>query len=222
MNTVMRTCYYKILGISVLASQDEIKKAFRMLAMRFHPDRNPGDLGAAERFKEALEAYETLVDCGKRCKYDKIGGNGRGGGNGRQRKERRNSDVERSYEVILEGAFGIRNKCVSAPRSCDLRFDLQIHADAALAGTFEQIEYSRSVFCGECFGSGRRIPVRSCGKCNGKGEVEESCSIRVRIPAGSIEGSRFRIAGVGDRLIPSRLAGDLIVLLYVIDGKAPL
>jgi molecular chaperone DnaJ len=216
----MRTCYYKILGVSALASQEEIKKAFRMLAMRFHPDRNPGDVGAAERFKEALEAYETLADHGKRCRYDKVSGNGGRGGNGRLRKERKKSSVERFYEVILEGAFGIQNECVSARRSCELRFDLQIHADAALVGTFEQIDYKRSVFCGVCCGNGRRLPSRSCGKCNGKGEIEEACSIRVWVPARSIDGSRFRIAGGGDHPIPGKPAGDLIVLLFVIDGKA--
>lgn len=216
--SIMRTCYYKILGVSPVAGQEEIKRAFRMLAKRFHPDRNPGDLGAAERFKEALKAYEILVDPARRCKYDRTNGAGHPKRGGRGVKQRRKSPVERSYEVILEGAFGILNERLNVRKSCDLRFDLQIHAEAAIAGIYEQIDYHRSVFCYECCGSGREIGTGVCCKCHGKGEIEEACSIRVWIPAGSLEGSRLRICGAGDRTSPDSSAGDLFILLYVMDG----
>jgi molecular chaperone DnaJ len=215
----MRTCYYKILGISNCASEEDIKRAFRMLAFRFHPDRNPEDPCAEERFREALEAYETLVDSRKRCVYDKKNGNGRAREKGAQRARRRKSRVERSFEDILEGAFGIRREWVETRRGYDLRFDLQIDGQRASSGTFEEIAYVRSVFCRHCRngnGSGGRS---TCGACHGNGEVEEPCSVRIWIPEGSVQGSRVRIPGAGDQLQVGGPAGDLVIVLYVLDGN---
>ena len=214
----MRACYYKILGISNCASEEEIKRAFRMLALRFHPDRNPEDPCAGERFREALEAYETLVDSSKRRVYDKKNGNARPGEKPAQRV-RRKSRVERSFEDILEGAFGIRREWVETRREHDLRFDLQIDCQRASSGTFEEIAYVRSVFCRHCRngnGSGGRS---TCGACHGNGEVEEPCSVRIWIPAGSVQGSRVRIPGAGDQLQAGGPVGDLVIVLYVLDGN---
>ncbi len=190
-------CYYKILGISIRASQDEIKKAFRMLAFRFHPDMNPADPDAARRFREVLKAYETLVDPRLRGKYDSLRGYS-------------------GVNDVLHEFFGIQYSAAKERRGSDLRFDLQLPHVAISEGAFEEIRYARWVFCGKCVGNGKKRPLNSCESCQGRGEVEEWCTVKVWVPPGSEEGTRVKIPGGGDRLSPAGTAGDLYVLLHIV------
>ncbi|MDY0039393.1 MAG: DnaJ domain-containing protein [Desulforhabdus sp.] len=212
------SCHYKTLGVSTKASQEEIKKAFRLLALRCHPDRNPEDPNAGKHFVEALEAYETLTDPVKRRKYDKLSGYSNPGNGARRRNYAGSRGSQSSIQNAVEEAFGIKFEGVKERVINDIRFDLQIPRSVLSEGTYESIDYSRLVFCCECMGKGRKSARSSCSKCNGQGELEESCSLRIWIPAGSEQGSRLRVSGAGDQPVPWSRAGDLVVLLHVADG----
>ncbi|MGC9964047.1 MAG: DnaJ domain-containing protein [Syntrophobacteraceae bacterium] len=213
-----KICCYKILGISVRATQNEIRSAFRYLAMKLHPDRNPGNPVAAERFREVRRAYETLKDPTSRGKYDRLRG---------YRKSRRNADSSwtdiyseggeaSSFDEIFQDLFGIGRREVRTSRICDLRFDLQVARGALLNGGFhEEISYVRTVFCRNCNNGGRRS---GCELCGGAGEREESCSLRVWIPAEVADGTRIRVAAAGDFLFPALSPGDLILLVQIVEG----
>lgn len=218
----MATCYYKILGVSVRATDDEIKRAFRLLALRWHPDRNPDDPFASERFREVLEAYENLIDPFRRGQYDKLRPRARSGSRGSSRQKRHPEARQTSRQTldeILSELFGVDFSRPKQPARSDLRFDLQIPRSAAVMGTREEIVFQRRVFCPNCLGNGGKAPSAACGKCHGSGEMEESGSVAVWIPAGSQQGTRLRIGGVGDRSSPQLPPGDLIVYLHLIDGE---
>jgi molecular chaperone DnaJ len=218
----MKGCYYKILGVSVVASQEEIKRAFRMLALRWHPDRNPKEPRAVERFKEALEAYETLIDPTNRWQYDKVRGyekpRRRDGARPRQRRSR--GMVDAAVEEILQEAFGVRREdSEGAGRGTyDLLFELQVTGSSTREGSLEDIEYERMIFCRECVGTAGRRSTEPCRVCRGDGEVLEKRFLRIWIPAGSRSGMRIRVNGEGDALWPGRPAGDLVILLHVLEG----
>jgi molecular chaperone DnaJ len=218
-NGNMMICYYKILGVSVRASQEEIKSAFRMLAMRWHPDRNPGNSGAAEHFRSALEAYETLIDPQKRRQYDKLRGKKKSNGGSRRYGYKVKREPDDFSRQVIKDIFGIHLKHFRQESGYDLRFDLQVPRSALAMGTHEQIDYKRWVFCRQCMGNGHRLPVRSCEGCRGNGEMEEACCLRIWVPAGSEQGTRLRFSGAGDRLTPNSPAGDLVVLLHVVEGQ---
>jgi molecular chaperone DnaJ len=213
-----KTCYYKILGISVRASQAEIRSAFRYLAMKLHPDRNPGNPMAAERFREVRKAYEILKDPAARGKYDRL--------NGYRKQKERFSDSSwtdihseggeaSSFEEIFQDLFGIGKRHVRVNHGGDLRFDLQVSRSSFQYGGFhEEIDYVRMVCC-KCYNA----PMRSaCRLCGGIGEIEESCSLRVWIPAGIANGARIRVSGAGDAALPSAPPGDLILFVNIIEG----
>jgi DnaJ-class molecular chaperone len=187
--------------------------------MKLHPDRNPGNPLAAERFREVRKAYETLKDPAARGKYDRIRG---------YRKSRENysdsswTDIHSeggeasSFEEIFQDLFGIGKRRVRTTHTCDLRFDLQISRSSLGNGGFhEEINYVRMVYCRQCNNGARRS---GCQLCGGIGECEEACSLRVWIPAGIENGTRIRVAGAGDLLSPSTAPGDLVLLLQIIDG----
>ncbi len=182
--------YYEVLGVSKGASKDEIKKAYRQLAVRYHPDRNQGDKKAEEKFKEATEAYEVLADEKKRQTYDQFGFSGVEGMGGVGAHDF--SSVFRDFEDIFGDFTGFfdsffggggrsrnrrdsRSKS-SARRGSDLRYDLQISFVDAVFGTKVEIEYIRNESCSACRGigadrgSGRSI----CPTCSGSGQVRRS------------------------------------------------
>ena len=215
-----RTCYYKTLGISVKASQEEIRSAFRYLAMKLHPDRNPGNPGAAERFREVRAAYETLKDPAARGKYDRIRGyrKTRGIYSDSSWTDIHNEGGEASsFEEIFQDVFGIGTCQFRTIRGCDLRFDLQIARSSVQSGGFhEEISYVRMVYCRNCNNGSRRS---GCQLCGGVGECEEACSLRVWIPEGIVDGTRIRVAGAGDAILPAATPGDLILLVQIIEGN---
>lgn len=214
-----KTCYYKTLGISIRASQEEIRSAFRYLAMKLHPDRNPGNPWAAERFREVRAAYETLKNPAARGKYDRVRG---------YRKSREaHSDSSwtdihseggeaSSFDEIFQDVFGIYKRQVRSVHGADLRFELQIARSSLQNGGFhEEIDYVKMVYCRLCNNGVRRSGCRSCG---GVGEYEEVCSLRVWIPAEIQNGTRIRVAGAGDAAQPAVPPGDLILIVQIVEG----
>jgi len=183
--------YYKSLGVSRDATKDEIKKAYRKLAIKYHPDKNPGDTSAEEQFKVATEAYEVLSDEDKRHKYDQFGhaafgpGRGAGGAGGFG-----GVDLEEALRTFM-GAFGgsgggggggsiFENFFggggggqESSNRGSDLRFDLEIDFEEAVFGSKRDLSYSVNVECDACDGKGAAPGSKktTCSTCKGQGQV---------------------------------------------------
>lgn len=173
-----KRCYYEILSVSRNATEEEIKKSYRRLAMQYHPDRNPGNREAEERFKEAAEAYEVLSDPQKREIYNQYGHEGlsSSGFQGFSGFE----DIFSSFGDIFGDIFGFSNGRgrgrTSARAGADLRYDLQISFMEAAFGLNKDIEIEKLARCHECGGSGS-APGTSpevCPRCRGRGQVTQS------------------------------------------------
>jgi len=172
--------YYDILNVSSTATPDDIKKNYRKMAMKYHPDRNQGDKEAEEKFKEAAEAYEILGDPEKRQIYDRYGVDGlkntgyHGPGNA--------DDIFSSFGDIFEDLFGFgsggrgRQKRQGPMQGADLRYDLTISFMEAVHGVNKEIEITRPDTCWTCEGSGLRpgYSPQTCTTCNGQGQVMRS------------------------------------------------
>jgi len=170
--------YYEVLGVSRSASDQEIKSAYRKLALQFHPDRNPGNKDAEERFKEAAEAYSVLSDPQKRPAYDRFGhagvGAGASGGFGGF-----DPNVFADFSDILGDLFGLGDifgqgrRGSRVQRGADLRYDLELTFEEAAFGTTSKIKVPRHETCGECAGSGAQkgSGPTTCQTCNGYGQV---------------------------------------------------
>ena len=165
------TDYYEILGVGKSASDDELKKAYRRLAMKYHPDRNPDDADAQEHFKEAKEAYEVLKDPRKRSAYDQFGhagvdpsARGPGGGGGFQ------GDVGDIFGDIFGGGTSRRG---GGRRGDDLRYNLTITFEEAAFGLETKIKVPRHHSCETCKGSGAKpgTSPETCRTCSGNGQV---------------------------------------------------
>ncbi|HSW09590.1 MAG TPA: molecular chaperone DnaJ [Bacillota bacterium] len=170
MSTGEKRDYYELLGVPRDASQNDIKKAFRELARKYHPDVNPGDPAAEERFKAINEAYEVLGDTDKRKRYDRFGhaaaGAREGAGPGP------GFDPFSGLGDLFEAFFG--EGSTPTRRGRDQAYELQIDLEQALSGTEAEIEVDREENCPICGGSGARIgsPPRKCTRCGGRGRVE--------------------------------------------------
>ncbi len=167
--------YYEVLGVSRSASDDDIKKAYRKLAMKYHPDRNPGDKMAEERFKEASEAYQALSDGERRAQYDRFGhaafeqGAGFGGFDfGGAGFEDIFSDIFGDFLGAGRGRGRAR-----ARRGEDLRYDLTIDFEEAIFGAEKIITVPRLATCDSCSGKGTKdgVPRATCAACHGSGQV---------------------------------------------------
>lgn len=169
--------FYDVLGVSRNASQDELKKAYRKMAMKHHPDRNPGKKESEDKFKEVQEAYEVLSDQRKRVAYDQFGHagvnpgmGGAGGGAGFNF-----SDVFGDIGDIFGDIFGGRRGGgqSQAQRGADLRYNLELSLEEAIHGTTTQIRIPTLTECKECHGSGaaKGSKPTSCTTCNGMGQV---------------------------------------------------
>ncbi len=218
----MKPCYYKILGVTHRADREEIKKAFRLLALRWHPDRNPNDPLAGSHFRALLEAYETLVDPSTRGRYDR----GMGYGEAKREAQRKTGYYDadeneksgpQSLDELLKECFGISGKAPSHSQAYDLRFDLQVARKEIARGRYEEIRYKRLALCPHCRGGPHASGRGTCSVCRESGEVEESCDLKVWVPAGSPDGTRLRISGVGDWLCGTGRFGDLVVVLHMVD-----
>lgn len=169
--------YYEILGVVRQASDAELKSAYRKLALKYHPDRNPGDMSAEEMFKEAAEAYEVLRDPQKRQIYDQYGhagleGSGFTGFGGFE-------DIFSSFGSIFEDLFGFggrRSTSNRAQRGSDLRYDLKLSFMEAVFGVEKAIEMEKRELCPACDGS-RCEPgtaPETCSQCRGMGQVQRN------------------------------------------------
>ena len=179
--------YYEILGVSKGASPDEIKKAYRKVAMQYHPDRNPGNKEAEEKFKEAAEAYEILSDPDKRAQYDRYGhagvaGNGRTGGGfggGMSMDDIFSQFGDIFGEDIFGGFFGgTRGRPGARTRGVkgsNLRIKIRLNYEEIAGGVTKTIKVKKYVPCATCGGSGARDKgsVQTCPTCGGNGQVRK-------------------------------------------------
>jgi molecular chaperone DnaJ len=168
--------FYEILGVGRGAGADDLKKAYRKLAMQYHPDRNPGDKEAERKFKEVSEAYDVLKDDGKRAAYDQFGhaafegGGGRGAGAG-------GFDFTSSFADVFDDLFGEimggRRGGGGVSRGADLRYNLEITLEEAFRGKTARIRVPTSVACDTCHGSGAAAETKpvTCPACQGRGKL---------------------------------------------------
>lgn len=170
--------YYEVLEVSKTASEAELKKAYRRLAMKFHPDRNTGDREAEERFKEVKEAYEVLSDAQKRAAYDQFGHAGVGGmGGGAGGFGGGGASFSDIFGDVFGDIFGGgRGGGASGPRvyrGADLRYNLELPLEEAVAGTSVKIRIPTLVTCSTCSGSGAKkgTSPTTCTTCGGIGQV---------------------------------------------------
>ncbi len=260
--------YYETLGVSKNATDEELKKAYRKLAIKYHPDKNPGNPEAEAKFKEVSHAYDVLKDPQKRAAYDRYGhaafeqggmGNAASGGGGFH-------DPFDIFREVFGGGFGGGGfedffggggggQRSSSNRGSDLRYDLEISLEEAASGVEKEIRYTRPVTCDECSGSGAEkgssrktcptckgrgqvvmqrgffqmaqtcpkchgsgtIVEKPCKKCGGHGRVNESSTIKLRIPAGVDTGSKLRSSGNGEAGVNGGSYGDLYVIIHMKD-----
>mgnify|MGYP000967706527 CR=1 FL=1 len=190
--TMATTDYYELLGVSRDVSESDLKKAYRKLAVKYHPDKNPGDEAAEAKFKEISEAYDVLKDADKRAAYDRYGhaafkqggmGNPSGGMGGMGGHDP--FDIFREafgggggggggiFEEFFGGGGGGRGQAGGAAHGSDLRYDLEISLEEAAKGTEKEIRYRRPVECKKCTGSGAEPGSKkvTCPTCGGAGQV---------------------------------------------------
>lgn len=177
MATKEKRDYYEVLGVSRTATEVELKTAYRKLAMQHHPDRNPGDPSAEEKFKEASEAYGVLSDADKRAAYDRFGHaglNGGGFGGGFQTTVDINEIFGDFFGDIFgtQGGSGGRHR-TRARQGGDLREDLRLTFEEAVFGVKKQVKIRRNEICEECSGSGAAAGKSAvqCPDCGGRGQV---------------------------------------------------
>ena len=189
--------YYEVLGVSRDASQGDIKKSYRKLAMKHHPDQNPDDPKAEEKFKEIGEAYEVISDEEKRSAYDRYGhaafksGGGGGGGRGGFHDP---MDIFSQvfgggggggsmFDDLFGGGGGRRRDRSGKKRGSDLRYDLEITLEEAAEGVEKELEIEKYASCGKCSGSGSRsgsAGTNTCSTCGGRGVVGQQRGIFIQ------------------------------------------
>ena len=225
--------YYDILGVDRGVDEGEMKKSYRKLAMKYHPDRNPDDAAAEKRFKEVNEAYEVLKDDQKRAAYDRFGhaafengGAGAGGGGGRGGANNQGNDLRFNMEVSLEDAFKGKKTEIRVPTSvgcetCDGSGAAEGKAPATCGtcGGAGRVRAQQGFFtvertCPNCSGQGQVIkdPCRNCG---GTGRVHKEKTLSVSIPQGVEDGTRIRLSNEGEAGMRGGPAGDLYIFISI-------
>jgi len=234
--------YYNVLGVTRDASPEAIKKAYRALAMRFHPDRNPNDPVAEQRFKDISEAYQVLSDAEQRARYDRLGplftANGR---------PPTPEDMNEAVGTMWSNLF---RRNAKRERGEDLRYTLSVSLEDVVGGITRTIIVPRAVRCARCGGeraepvdgrakcercdgtgrsSGPRlfrsacyhcdglgyVVVKPCTACSGDGRVQLEDSIAVKVPAGVATGQKLKVTGRGNSPRGTGPEGDLFVIVSV-------
>jgi DnaJ-class molecular chaperone len=236
--------YYKILSVARGASTEEIKKAFRKLARKYHPDVNPGDKKAEEKFKEINEAYEVLSDPDKRKKYDTLGPNWQdqfgpsASASSTRRTDQYNGGRSTHYDFDsvgqsgfsdffealfgrsggmggMRGGGGGRQGPDMRKRAGDnIEQPVEVTLLEAYTGGSRTFSIQSTEVCQTCQGTGE-VGGRSCSSCGGQGMVPRVKRIQVKIPAGVDNGSRIRVAGEGQPGIGGGPRGDLFLVISV-------
>ncbi len=237
--------YYATLGVKRDASAEEIKKAYRALAKRFHPDRNPDDPEAERRFREIAEAWEVLSDPAQRERYDALGPLFRADG--------RPPSPEDLNTFVTETIAGIFRRKKTGEAGDDLRYTLTVSLEEAAAGVTKELSLRRKSTCGRCQGlgaepgeAGRKtcdgckgsgksptrilikaecprcdgrgwVVAKSCSRCEGQGLLENNDLLKIKVPPGVATGQKLKLKGKGDAGRGGGPAGDLLVLLQVAD-----
>ena len=176
--------YYEVLGVAKGATADEIKKSYRKIAMEFHPDRNPGNKEAEEKFKEAAEAYDTLSSPDKKAQYDRFGhaasggGGGYGGGFGGQGGMRMEDIFQNFGDIFGNDMFGSMfggqqggGGRRQGSRGANLRIKLKMDYSEIANGANKKIKVKKHIVCNTCAGSGAKDKgsIQTCGSCGGSG-----------------------------------------------------
>ena len=196
---MIRRDYYEILSVERTASGEEIKKAYRKLAMKYHPDRNPGDSEAESKFKEAAEAYDILRDPDKRSRYDRFGHAGLNGQGGFQSNE----DIFSHFGDIFGDLFGFsmggaaRGRRNRPRQGADLRYNLTISFRQAAVGDEVSIKIPRHTTCPECNGSraAKGTSPESCRQCQGTGQVRHNQGFfQISVPCPTCHGTGEQIS----------------------------
>jgi len=238
--------YYEILQVSRNATKAEIKKAYRKLAMKYHPDKNPGDKEAEEMFKKINEAYQVLSDDEKRAIYDRYGKAGLEGNMG--------SSGFGGFEDIFEEFFGFgRRSTRETPYNLDILVEVELEFKEAVFGTKKEVEFEYFSICKSCNATGAKkshtcpacggrgqifirqgfmsigqtcpqcggkgfIVEEECDKCKGKGYIVNKDKVELDIPAGVDDGMRMRVPNKGNEDFDGR-RGDLYIHIHVKEDK---
>ncbi|WP_418139740.1 molecular chaperone DnaJ [Oceanimonas smirnovii] len=167
--------YYEVLGVSKGADEREIKKAYKRMAMKYHPDRNKDDADAADKFKEATEAYEVLTDAQKRAAYDQFGHDAVNGQHGGQGGFGGGADFSDIFGDVFGDIFGGgRGRQQRSARGSDLRYNMELTLEEAVRGVTKEIKVPTLVGCDVCDGSGAKpgTQAKTCPTCHGHGQVQ--------------------------------------------------
>ena len=164
-----KRCYYEVLGVAKDVSEGDLKKSYRVLAMKYHPDRNAGDEEAALKFKEAAEAYEVLSDQERRDTYDQFGHDGLRSG-GYQSQAQGFGSIDDLFSAFFGGGFGGNRG--PAP-GADIGVQTEIELEDVLDGTAREVEFEAVSNCEHCHGNGAEpgTPIKTCERCGGSGEL---------------------------------------------------
>ena len=218
--------YYEVLGVPRTATEEEIRQQFRKLARKHHPDVNPGNKSAEEKFKEINEAYEVLSDPDKRRRYDQLGSNWKAGadyaGSGANGTRPESADFRDIFgqgnasgfsdffESLFGASRGARAGVNFGMRGRDIEAELPVTLEEAHRGVKRQISLQVEDVCPECNGSGLK-DGKPCPTCRGSGTVRRTKTFEVAIPAGVRDGSIIRLAGQGNAGGRGASRGDLFL-----------
>jgi DnaJ-class molecular chaperone len=227
--------YYKVLGVAKEATTDEVKKTFRKLARKYHPDVNPGDKKAEAKFKEINEAYEVLSDPEKRKKYDTLGPNWQEQfGPQFNRRTYTNAyrppvdfDANSGFSDFFEALFGRSNAAGAGSMAGtrgqetfrrrvgdNIEQPVEVTIQEAYMGASRNFNIQSSEVCPVCRGTGD-VSGHSCANCGGQGMLVNTKRLQIKIPAGVDNGSKIRVAGEGQPGIGGGPRGDLYLVISV-------
>ena len=227
--------YYQILGVKRDATEKDVKKAYRRLARKYHPDLNPGDKSAEEKFKEINAAYEVLSDTEKRKKYDQFGDQWQYAEQFAQSAGRENpawnfsrggatfkysnlGDLDDIFADLFGGSDMSSRMRRGQQRGQDIESPIEVTLEEAYHGSNRIMQLQTEELCKACDGTGR-VGDRICTICNGTGGKVSPKRLEVRIPAGVTDGSRIRIAGQGRPNRAGDNKGDLYLVVKVLPHK---